>query len=176
MTDSAAFGLLLFVTSSDHFKERSIHTASSMSLAIVGLIVMCVSSNAKLRYAFAHICLAGAFTAGPLVVAWLTGNTPEKVAQLAVLRASICNPANSHQQGVRSIIVGINGYSNLAGVIAGQLYKSKHGPTCTVLLSETNQFNTNLHRQIPADDNNDPNCNRASRLPLYPCGIYDNQP
>jgi hypothetical protein len=53
-----------------------------MSLAIVGLIVMYVSKNPTLRYVFAHICLAGAFTAGPLIVAWLSGNTPEKVRWL----------------------------------------------------------------------------------------------
>ncbi|ORY16997.1 major facilitator superfamily domain-containing protein [Clohesyomyces aquaticus] len=104
-----ACGLFCFVWSSDHFKERSIHTASSMMLAIVGLIVMCVSKNPELRYAFVHICLAGAFTAGPLIVAWLAGNTPEK--------------------GMRAIIIGMNGWSNLAGVIAGQLFKPKYGPS-----------------------------------------------
>ncbi|KAF2473731.1 MFS general substrate transporter [Lindgomyces ingoldianus] len=104
-----ACGLFAFVWSSDHFKERSIHTASSMILAIVGLIVVYVSETPKIRYAFVHICLAGAFTAGPLIVAWLAGNTPEK--------------------GMRAIIIGINGWSNLAGVIAGQLFKPKHGPT-----------------------------------------------
>jgi hypothetical protein len=43
------------------------------------------------------------------MAAWLTDNTPER--------------------GTRSIIIGINGYSNLAGVIAGQLYKKRYAPT-----------------------------------------------
>lgn len=80
-----------------------------MFLALIGLVVMIISSNPKLRYGFTHICLAGAFTAGPLIVAWLAGNTPDK--------------------GTRSIIIGMNGYSNIAGVIAGQLFKSSYAPS-----------------------------------------------
>jgi predicted MFS family arabinose efflux permease len=75
-----ACGLFIFVYLSDRFKERSIIVASSMMLAVVGLIVMYASDKPKLRYVFVHVCLAGAFTAGPLIVAWLAGNTPEKVS------------------------------------------------------------------------------------------------
>lgn len=74
-----ACGLFAFVYMSDHFKERSIVVSCSMLLAIVGLVVMYTSDVPKLRYGFVHVCLAGAFTAGPLIVAWLAGNTPEKV-------------------------------------------------------------------------------------------------
>jgi predicted MFS family arabinose efflux permease len=74
-----ACGLFIFVYLSDKLKERSIIVASSMMLAVVGLIVMYTSDKPKLRYVFVHVCLAGAFTAGPLIVAWLAGNTPEKV-------------------------------------------------------------------------------------------------
>jgi predicted MFS family arabinose efflux permease len=74
-----ACGLFAFVYASDRFKERSIVVSSSMVLAIVGLVVMYTSEKPKLRYGFVHVCLAGAFTAGPLIVAWLAGNTPEKV-------------------------------------------------------------------------------------------------
>lgn len=75
-----ACGLFVFVYLSDKFRERSIVVASSMMLAVVGLIVMYTSDKPKLRYGFVHVCLAGAFTAGPLIVAWLAGNTPEKVS------------------------------------------------------------------------------------------------
>ena len=112
MTDflfSGAFGLFVFVYSSDHFHERSLHTMASMSLALIGLIVMYSSSDPKLRYAFTHICLAGAFSAGPLVVGWLANNTP--------------------LLGPRSLVIGINGYSNIAGVIAGQLFKVQYAPS-----------------------------------------------
>ncbi|BGP49369.1 hypothetical protein JCM10450v2_005257 [Rhodotorula kratochvilovae] len=101
--------LWCFLYSSDRFKERSIHTCSSMLLAIVGLAIMISSNNNKLRYGFLHVCLAGAFTAGPCILAWLAGNTPVT--------------------SVRALVIGINGYSNLAGVIAGQLFKPKYGPS-----------------------------------------------
>jgi predicted MFS family arabinose efflux permease len=75
-----ACGLFVFVYLSDKFKERSIVVASSMMLAVLGLIIMYTSDKPKLRYGFVHVCLAGAFTAGPLIVAWLAGNSPEKVS------------------------------------------------------------------------------------------------
>jgi predicted MFS family arabinose efflux permease len=109
LTYSGAFGLFVFVYSSDHFHERSLHTVTSMALALIGLIVMYTSSNPHLRYGFTHVCLAGAFSAGPLIVGWLANNTP--------------------LLGPRSLVIGINGYSNIAGVIAGQLFKPQYAPS-----------------------------------------------
>jgi hypothetical protein len=94
-----AFGLFVFVYSSDHFRERY------------------TSHDPKIRYAFTHICLAGAFSAGPLIVGWLANNTP--------------------LLGPRSLIIGINGYSNIAGVIAGQLFKVQYAPSYGFLLKVT---------------------------------------
>lgn len=87
-----ACGLFIFVYLSDKFKERSIVVASSMMLAVLGLIIMYTSDKPKLRYGFVHVCLAGAFTAGPLIVAWLAGNSPEKVIeQFNSLQAEIAD-------------------------------------------------------------------------------------
>jgi hypothetical protein len=80
-----------------------------MALALIGLIVMYTSSDPHLRYGLTHVCLAGAFSAGPLIVGWLANNTP--------------------LLGPRSLIIGINGYSNIAGVIAGQLFKAQYAPS-----------------------------------------------
>lgn len=102
-------GLIIIVYSSDHFHERSLHTVFGMFLGIIGCVVMAASTDPKLRYGFAHVCMAGIFVGGPLVAVWLAGNTPWK--------------------GARSFILGLNGYSNLAGVIAGQLFKSKYKPS-----------------------------------------------
>ncbi|KAI5477464.1 MFS general substrate transporter [Pseudohyphozyma bogoriensis] len=113
----AAVGLSAFVYSSDRFRERSLHSAAGMVLAIVGLAVMRSSSNNQLRYGFLHVCLAGAFVAGPLLVAWLAGNTPAP--------------------GSRAVIIGINGYSNIAGVIAGQLFKAQYAPSYKYPLTVT---------------------------------------
>jgi MFS family permease len=102
-------GLIIIVYSSDHFHDRSLHTVFGMTLGLIGCAVMAASSDPKLRYVFAHVCLAGVFAGGPLIAGWLAGNTPWK--------------------GARSLVLGFNGYANLAGVIAGQLYKSKYRPT-----------------------------------------------
>jgi hypothetical protein len=72
-------GLLAIVYSSDHFKERSLHTCFGMTLGLIGCVVMATSSNPKLRYGFAHVCLSGVFAGGPLIAVWLAGNTPQKV-------------------------------------------------------------------------------------------------
>ncbi|KAJ5875286.1 uncharacterized protein N7473_012633 [Penicillium subrubescens] len=102
-------GLLAIVYSSDHFKERSLHTCFGMALGLIGCLVMATSSNPRLRYGFAHVCLSGVFAGGPLIAVWLAGNTPQK--------------------GPRAIILGLNGWSNIAGVIAGQLFKHSYAPS-----------------------------------------------
>jgi len=89
------------------------HTVFGMSLGIVGLIVMATSTDTQLRYGFAHVCMAGVFVGGPLLAVWIAGNTPWK--------------------GTRSVIMGVNGWSNIAGVIAGQLFKTKYRPRCEQL-------------------------------------------
>ncbi len=80
-----------------------------MLVALIGFIVLTISKNNILRYVFLHICLAGASNISPLLAAWLTDNTPDAAT--------------------RSIIIGLNGYSNLSGVIVGQLFKSKYAPS-----------------------------------------------
>lgn len=82
-------------------------------MGIIGLIVMATSTDTQLRYGFAHVCMAGVFVGGPLLAVWIAGNTPWK--------------------GTRSVIMGVNGWSNIAGVIAGQLFKTKYRPRCKSL-------------------------------------------
>lgn len=126
---SGTVGLLIVVYSSDHFRERSMHTVGGMTLGIIGLIVMATSTDTQLRYGFAHVCMAGVFVGGPLLAVWLAGNTPWK--------------------GTRSVIMGVNGWSNIAGVIAGQLFKSKYRPRCQ---STPFQFSGDLDANLPADE------------------------
>ncbi|KAJ5611114.1 hypothetical protein N7510_007833 [Penicillium lagena] len=109
-----AVGLVLIVYSSDRFKERSLHIVGGMLLALVGCIVMATSSDPKLRYGFSHVCLAGVFVSGPLAAVWLAGNTPLK--------------------GPRSFALGLNGWTNIGGVIAGQIFNVKYAPTYKVPL------------------------------------------
>ncbi|KAK8867381.1 hypothetical protein PGQ11_005959 [Apiospora arundinis] len=111
---AGVIGLLIIVRSSDHFRERSLHTVVGVLLGVVGCIVMAASDRNALRYGFAHVCMAGVFVGGPLLAVWLAGNTPWK--------------------GSRSIILGVNGWSNIAGVIAGQIFKDKYAPRYEVPL------------------------------------------
>lgn len=82
-------GLIIIVWSSDRLQERSLHTAFGMALALIGCIVMATSDDPRLRYGFSHVCLAGAFVAGPLVAVWLAGNTPLRVSFIAITLSSV---------------------------------------------------------------------------------------
>jgi hypothetical protein len=88
-----------------------------MILGLIGCVVMATSSSPSIRYGFANVCLAGIFVGGPLVAVWLAGNTPWKTT--------------------RSLVLGVNGWSNLAGVIAGQLFKSQYAPSYRFPLTVT---------------------------------------
>jgi sugar phosphate permease len=79
-------GLIIIVWSSDRMKERSLHTIFGMALALIGCIVMATSDNPRLRYGFSHVCLAGAFVAGPLIAVWLAGNTPLRVSKIFTIQ------------------------------------------------------------------------------------------
>ncbi|KAK8104982.1 transporter [Apiospora kogelbergensis] len=111
---AGVIGLLLIVRSSDRFRERSLHTVFGTLLGVVGCVVMAASDRNALRYGFAYVCMAGVFVGGPLLAVWLAGNTPWK--------------------GSRSVILGVNGWSNVAGVIAGQIFKDKYAPRYEVPL------------------------------------------
>ncbi|KAJ4322264.1 hypothetical protein N0V94_002494 [Neodidymelliopsis sp. IMI 364377] len=79
-----------------------------ISIALVGLIVTVTSHLNIVKYVGLCILLSGSYVSGPLTTAWLSGNTPEP--------------------GKRSLVLGVNGFGNLAGVIGGQLYRSKYAP------------------------------------------------
>ena len=68
---------------------------------------MTVHSNGG-KYAGLCVPLFGSYVSAPLTVAWLSGNTPEP--------------------GKRSLVLGVNGFGNLAGVIGSQLYRSSYAP------------------------------------------------
>jgi hypothetical protein len=79
-------------------------------IALIGLIIIVTVpvSAPGARYAGLCIFLFGSYVSPPLTVAWLSGNTPEP--------------------GKRSLVLGVNGWGNLAGVIGAQLYRSEYAP------------------------------------------------
>jgi MFS family permease len=102
-----AFGavvLFLFTRWSDRTHRRLIPILWGLALLLIGLTltVMTPVDSYVLRYASLCVLLSGSFIASPLTVAWLTNNTPEP--------------------GKRAILLGINGWGNLAGVFSALLF------------------------------------------------------
>ncbi|KAL0943055.1 allantoate transport protein [Colletotrichum truncatum] len=103
-----ALGLYLFALSSDYHKERGYHIVCGILIALVGLIATVTVESHAGKYASLCVLLFGSYVAAPLTVAWLSGNTPEP--------------------GKRSLVLGVNGFGNLAGVIGSQLYRDRYKP------------------------------------------------
>lgn len=99
-----ALTLFLFTAWSDRSEKRLVPIFFGLALLILGLTatVLTPISNYILRYIALCILLSGSFIASPLTVAWLTNNTPEP--------------------GKRAIVLGINGWGNLAGVFLSVLF------------------------------------------------------
>ena len=105
--------LLVFAHSSDRRRERTAHILVGIALVLVGL-VMAFSlplTNPAARYGGIVVLLSGTFIAAPITVAWLAGNTPEP--------------------GKRAIVLGINGWGNLGGIIGSELFLARYGPDYT---------------------------------------------
>lgn len=96
--------LMLFMRWSDRSQQRLVPILWGLSLLLVGLTltVLTPTSAYVLRYLSLCVLLSGSFVASPLTVAWLTNNTPEP--------------------GKRAILLGINGWGNLAGVFSALLF------------------------------------------------------
>ncbi|KAK0284660.1 hypothetical protein LTR35_005573 [Friedmanniomyces endolithicus] len=102
-----AFGavvLLIFTSWSDKSHQRLVPIFWGLGLLLIGLTmtVMVPISNYVLRYIALCILLSGSYIASPLTVAWLANNTPEP--------------------GKRAILLGVNGWGNLAGVFSALLF------------------------------------------------------
>jgi uncharacterized protein (DUF58 family) len=75
---------------------------------VIGLVtvVLLPTSWAIPRYIALNILLSGTYIASPLTVAWISGNTPSP--------------------GKRALLLGVNGWGNLAGVISAILFRPKY--------------------------------------------------
>ncbi|KZL73752.1 major facilitator superfamily transporter [Colletotrichum tofieldiae] len=103
-----AVGLYCFTLSSDYHKERGYHILGGIMVALVGLIATVTVESSGGKYAALCVLLLGSYVAAPLTIAWLSGNTPEP--------------------GKRSLVLGLNGFGNISGVIGAQLYRAKYRP------------------------------------------------
>jgi MFS family permease len=96
--------MFLFMRWSDRSRKRIIPILWGLGILALGLSMTVLSGmkNYVLRYISLCILLSGSFIASPLTVAWLTNNTPEP--------------------GKRAILLGLNGWGNLAGVFSALLF------------------------------------------------------
>ena len=106
-----ALGVYLFALSSDRRRERGYHIIAGLAISAVGLagILFLTSSTStsptgKYQYVALCVLLFGSYVPPPLTAAWISNNThgdPNKGA----------------------LVLGINGWGNLAGVIGSWVFR-----------------------------------------------------
>ncbi|EJT98502.1 MFS transporter [Dacryopinax primogenitus] len=105
-----AITVLCMAYSSDRFKERTYHTLAGVTVVIIGLALAIgiPLENTKGRYGGLIILLMGTFVSTPITTAWIAGNTPEP--------------------GKRTVVLAINGWGNIGGIIGSEIYIPQYGP------------------------------------------------
>ncbi|KAF2845887.1 MFS general substrate transporter [Plenodomus tracheiphilus IPT5] len=101
---------ILFIAArySDKHRVRLVPVLTGLAIMATGLVfvVLLPLSWAVLRYLSLCVLLSGTYVASPLTVAWISGNTPSP--------------------GKRALLLGINGWGNLAGVLSALLFKPRY--------------------------------------------------
>lgn len=88
-------------------------------------MVLAGSSHGK--YAGLCVFLFGSYISAPLTVAWLSNNTPGESPHMLSLDCT--NRLHAREEpGKRALVLGVNGFGNLAGVIGSQLYRQEYAP------------------------------------------------
>jgi hypothetical protein len=100
--------LFFFARYSDLHRIRLTPVLYGLAIMVTGLTIVVILpvSWAIPRYLALNILLSGTYVASPLTVAWISGNTPSP--------------------GKRALLLGINGWGNLAGVLAAMLYRPSY--------------------------------------------------
>lgn len=100
--------LFLAARYSDQHRIRLVPVLFGLTIMVIGLImvVMLPMSWVVPRYLALCVLLSGTYVASPLTVAWISGNTPSP--------------------GKRALLLGINGWGNLAGVLSAMLFTPRH--------------------------------------------------
>ncbi|KAI1913467.1 hypothetical protein LOZ61_002800 [Ophidiomyces ophidiicola] len=108
----ASITLYLFMHWSDRSHNRFRPILVSLGVIMAGLALTLLLSppsgptGTTMLYFCMCLLLSGCFIPSPLTVAWYAGNIPDP--------------------GKRAIVLGINGYGNLAGVFATQIFAPKY--------------------------------------------------
>ncbi|WEW55276.1 hypothetical protein PRK78_000705 [Emydomyces testavorans] len=108
----ASITLYIFMHWSDKSRKRLVPILASLGVIMVGLALTLLLSppstpvGSVMLYLCMCLLLSGCFIPSPLTVAWYAGNIPDP--------------------GKRAMVLGINGYGNLAGVVAAQIFMPKY--------------------------------------------------
>ncbi|KAB8976008.1 hypothetical protein FH972_026886 [Carpinus fangiana] len=102
--------LAFFVWWSDKRQERLLPILWGLGILLIGLTgaVFIPHAFVLARYGALCVLMGGSYVASPLTIAWLAGNI--------------------HHPGKRAVVLGINGWGNLAGVFSSLLFAPKWGP------------------------------------------------
>ncbi|KAF2275465.1 MFS general substrate transporter [Westerdykella ornata] len=105
-----AVTLYFFASYSDRHRKRILPILFGLAFLLLGLVfvVSLPTSHAWVipRYLALNVLLSGTFIASPLTVAWISGNTPSP--------------------GKRAVLLGINGWGNLAGTLSALIFDPKY--------------------------------------------------
>ncbi|KAF2101231.1 MFS general substrate transporter, partial [Rhizodiscina lignyota] len=106
--------LYVFTSYSDRHRIRLYPILVGLGILLFGLTLTVFLPRSWVipRYVALCILLSGSFIASPLQVTWLSNNIP--------------------QPGKRSVVLGINGWGNLAGVFSAMLFKPRFAPSYEV--------------------------------------------
>jgi hypothetical protein len=105
---AGAMCLYGFASYSDKHRIRLMPILLGLAIMVTGLtaVVVLPTSWPIPRYVCLTVLVSGCYIASPLTVAWISGNTPSP--------------------GKRALLLGINGWGNLAGVISAMLFDPKY--------------------------------------------------
>ena len=107
---SGVLVLFLFTYWSDSRRTRILPILVGLAVLLLGLggVVVLPRAATMARYVALCVMLGGTYVASPLTVAWLAGNV--------------------ESPGKRAVVLGINGWGNLAGVFSSLLFRPRFAP------------------------------------------------
>jgi hypothetical protein len=103
-----AIVLFFFARYSDMHRIRIPPVLCGLAIMVIGLTAVVILPTAWPipRYLALNVLLSGTYVASPLTVAWISDNTSSP--------------------GKRALLLGINGWGNLAGIIAAELFRPSY--------------------------------------------------
>lgn len=107
-----AFCVVCVAFSSDHFGDRSIHLAATLTTTAIGFVVLAavdVPNNLQVGYFACFLLCAGGFITSPLLSTWYNNNTPDENQRAILTPVMVCT-------------------ANSMGLVAANIFTEKSAP------------------------------------------------